>query len=201
VNDTAPDNSDLEALVNSKIKDAIRAAIDKIGEKELSEITGIAQSRIELVLGSDEEYLPVKVVSVICQINRSHGDPTLEHSSVSACIKGTTVRLPSARRSKLEQNVRPRETLKPSPDRSPMGPLLDQKSLRLANFGANTATILLMFYFLGGIVLAPLLNLPVCVGVSLSPPALSPCAGSVLGLIVGAFAGLAYTYYYFTREA
>ncbi len=151
MNDTAPDNSDLEALVNSKIKDAIRAAVDKIGEKELSRITGIAQSRIDLVLGSDEEYLPVKAVSVICQINKSHGDPNPEHSSVSACIKGTTVRLLSARRTKLEQDVRRRETLRPSPDRK--------------------------------------------------PPTLSPCVGSVLGLIIGAFASLAYTYYYFTREA
>ncbi len=200
MNRARPNDSDLEALVNSKIKAAIRAAVDKIGERELSKITGVAQSRIDMVLNSDKEYLPVKVISVVCKINKSHGDPNLEHSSVSECIKGTTVRLPFTSRSKLEKEERPTETLRMSPRRGATAPMLDQKSLRLANFGAYTATILLMFYFLGGIILAPLFNLPVCVGLSLSPPSLSPCAGSILGLIIGAFASLAYTYYYFTRE-
>jgi len=198
VNDTPPDDSDLEALVNSKIKDAMRAAVDKIGEKELSKITGISQSRIDLILLSDEEYLPVKVVSVICQINRSHGDPNVDHSSVSACLKGTTVRLPPIRRE--ESKSERRQVSRPSEPRAQVGPMFDPKSGRLANFGVNTITLLILSYFLGGLPLVQKKNWPSCVGFSFSPIMASPCLGSVTGLIIGAFGSLAYTYYYFTHK-
>jgi hypothetical protein len=78
--------------------------------------------------------------------------------------------------------------------------MYDQKSVKLLNFGVNTISLLILCYFLGGIVLAPLFNLQECVGVSFSPPAASPCLGSILGLVVGAFGSLGYTYYYFTRK-
>jgi hypothetical protein len=173
--------------------------VDKIGERELSKVTGIAQSRLDFVLKSDGEYLPVKVVSVVCQINKSHGDPDLEHSSVSECLKGTTVRLPPLRRSEKEQDAT-KETSKVYEARAPVGPMYDQKSVRLLNFGANTFTLLILSYFLGGLALAPLLDWPSCVGFSFSPLMASPCLGSVLGLIIGAFGSLAYTYYYFTHK-
>ena len=197
---TELNDSDLEALVNSKIKSAIRAAVDKIGEKELSKVTGIAQSRLNLVLQSDDEYLPVKVVSVVCQLNRSHGDPNMEHSSVSECLKGTTVRLPPLKRPDPEKDEKQNRVLQLSKTRAPIGPMYDQKSVRLINFGANTFTLMILSYFLGGVALAPLLNWPSCVGFSLSPVKASPCLGSALGLIIGAFGSLAYTYYYFTRK-
>ncbi len=78
--------------------------------------------------------------------------------------------------------------------------MYDQKSLKLLNFGANTLTLLVLSYFLGGIVLGPIANNQSCVGVSFSPAMASPCLGSVLGLVIGAFGSLAYTYYYFTRK-
>ena len=198
VNDTPPDDSDLEALVNSKIKDAIRAAVDKIGEKELSKITGISQSRIDLILQSEEEYLPVKVVSVICQINRSHGDPNLDHSSVSACLKGTTVRLPPIKRE--EPKSERKQASSPNEPRAQVSPMFDPKSGRLANFGVNTITLLILSYFLGGVALAPVLGWNSCPGFSFSPFRAEWCLGSVLGLIIGAFGSLAYTYYYFTHN-
>jgi len=199
VSDAELNDSDFEALVSSKIKDAIRAAVDKIGEKELSKVTGIAQSRIDLVLGADDEYLPVKVVSVVCQINRSHGDPDLNHSSVSECLKGTTVRLPPQKRTHTARSEE-RRVATSSETRAQVGPMYDQKSVRLLNFGANTITLMVLSYFLGGIALAPLLNWPSCVGFSSSPLMPSPCLGSILGLIMGAFGSLAYTYYYFTHR-
>ena len=197
---TELNDSDLEALVNSKIKSAIRAAVDKIGEKELSKVTGIAQSRLDLVLQSDDEYLPVKVVSVICHLNRSHGDPNLQHSSISECLKGTTVRLPTLKGPYSEKDEKQKRVLQLPKTREPVGPMYDQKSVKILNFGVSTLTILVLCYFLGGLVLAPLLSLQSCVGVSFSPAMASPCLGSVLGLVIGAFGSLGYTYYYFTKK-
>ena len=197
---TELNDSDLEALVNSKIKSAIRAAVDKIGEKELSKVTGIAQSRLDLVLQSDDEYLPVKVVSVVCQLNRSHGDPNLEHSSVSECLKGTTVRLPPLKGPDQEKDEKKKRVLQFPKTRAPVGPMFDQKSGRLSYFGANTITLMILSYFLGGVALAPILNWESCVGFTFSPLMASPCLGSVLVLIIGAFGSLAYTYYYFTHK-
>ncbi len=88
----------------------------------------------------------------------------------------------------------------PVETRATLGPFFDQKSVKLANFGVNTITLLIVSYFLGGIALAPLVNLTPCVGVDFSPARVSPCLGSILGLILGAFGSLAYTYYYFTRR-
>jgi len=200
VSGSGPEDSDLEALVSPKIKEAIRAAVDKIGEKELAKITGVSQSQIDLALLTDQEYLPVKIVSVICQINRSHGDPNLEHSSVSACLKGTTVRLPPARKERPRLEERKRTASNPFEQRAPVGPLFDQKSSRLANFGVNTIMLLVLSYFLGGVALAPALGWSSCPGVAFSPFRAEWCLGSVLGLILGAFGSLAYTYYYFTHN-
>ncbi len=143
--------------------------------------------------------MPVKVVSVVCQINKSHGDHDLAHSSVSECLKGTTVRLPPLKRPETEKEER-KTVSKLYETRAPIGPMYDQKSVRLINFGANTFTLMILSYFLGGVALAPLLNWPSCVGFSFSPLMASPCLGSVLGLIIGAFGSLAYTYYYFTHK-
>ncbi len=158
-------------------------------------------TRVDLVLGSEEEYVPVKVVAVACQINRSHGDPDLNHSSVSECLKGTTVRLPPPDQDKAEPvNKQKPEPFRPLESRSQVGPMYDQKSLKLLNFGANTLTLLVLSYFLGGLVLGPLVNMQSCLGVSFSPAMASPCLGSILGLVIGAFGSLGYTYYYFTRK-
>ncbi len=78
--------------------------------------------------------------------------------------------------------------------------LMDQKSVKLINFGGNTIAFLLLGYFLGGIALSPLFGLPSCIGVSFSPPAASPCLGSIVGLVIGAFAGLGYTAYFFIKK-
>ena len=169
--------------------------------KQFSTIIGLAQEKVELVLRSDDEYVPVKVVSVACQINKSHGDPDVNHSSITECLKGTTVRLPKPHQNKPEpENAERRVPPNPLETRSTVGPMYDQKSLKLLNFGVNTITLLVIGYFLGGIVLGPLVSLQGCVGVSFSPAMATPCAGSVLGLVLAAFGNLAYTYYYFTRK-
>ena len=76
----------------------------------------------------------------------------------------------------------------------------DQKSVKILNFSANTASFLILGYFLGGIVLAPLFGLQQCVGIVSSSPWLAPCLGSGLGLVVGSIVGLVYTYYYFVKK-
>jgi hypothetical protein len=124
----------------------------------------------------------------------------LEHSSVSECLKGTTVRLPPPEQPKIEREERQKRAAELYEARQPVGPMYDQKSVRLINFGANTLTLMILSYFLGGVALAPLLNWPSCVGFSFSPVMASPCLGSVVGLIIGAFGSLAYTYYYFTHK-
>ncbi len=160
----------------------------------------MAQGRVDRVLGPEDEYVPVRVVSVACQINKSHGDPDLNHSSISECLKGTTVRLPPPNQVKTEPDSQKPAPVRPFGARSPVGPMYDQKSMKLLNFGVNTLTLLVLSYFLGGLILAPLLNMQSCVGVSFSPAMASPCLGSVLGLALGAFGSLGYTYYYFTRK-
>ena len=166
--------------------------------KQFSTIIGLTHDKVELVLTSDDEYVPVKVVSVACQINKSHGDPDVNHSSITECLKGTTVRLPKPHQE--PENAERRVPPNPLETRTTVGPMYDQKSLKLLNFGVNTITLLVLGYFLGGIVVGPLLSLQGCVGVSFSPAMATPCAGSVLGLVLAAFGSLAYTYYYFTRK-
>ena len=161
----------------------------------------MTQDRLDTILESEDEYVPVKVLSVACQINKSHGDPDLNNSSVSECLKGTTVRLPQPKQNKPRPDEeRKQASTRPFGSRSTVGPMYDQRSVKLLNFGVNTITILILSYFLGGLAIAPLVNLPTCVGVEFSPARATPCLGSVIGLILGAFGTLGYTYYYFTRK-
>lgn len=75
-----------------------------------------------------------------------------------------------------------------------------KKTLGLLGFSANTIMFLVLGYFLGGFALSPLFGQKSCTGVSASPPSLNPCAGSIVGIILGAIGGLGYTYYYFVKK-
>ncbi len=192
---------DLEALVTPRIKEAVRAAIEKVGEKDFQSLAGLSPEQIRRTLESDSEYLRVKQVSLACKINKTHGDPNPNHSSITECLKGSVMKLPQSqtRHASHEKTQTPVQVETLSPRRAP-GPLYDQKTVKILNFSANTISLLILGYFLGGIALAPLFRLQPCVGVTFSPVTLSPCLGSVLGLFLGSMVGLAYTYYYFVRK-
>ena len=197
-------NPDLEAKVTAKIAEAFQAAVEKVGRSEFMAMAEIDGPRLQTSLEDGNEYVAVGLVTLACQINKSHGDPNPNHSSVTECLKGSTIRIPST-----DQPASPKIVAK-SISRSQFrnlkggaassGPLYDKKTFRLLGFSANTVAFLILGYFLGGIALSPLLGQPLCIGVSISPAALVPCEGSIIGLVVSAIGGIGYTYYYFVKK-
>jgi len=144
------------------------------------------------------DFVPMAFVSLACQINKSHGDPDIDRTSVSECIKGATIRLPPSSpiqpRPSAQVSRSRRETFRTSREgRERPSPFMDQKSGRLLGFGVNLITFLILGYFLGGFALNPILGLPSCDG-------LTPCLGSVIGLFISGMGSLAYTYYYFLKK-
>ncbi len=199
--DNGMSDQDLEALASPKIKETVRAAIEKVGREDFLSLSGLTVEQLSRVLGSDTEYLRVILVTLACQINKTHGDPDPNHSSVSECLKGTVVRLPQKEtKNPTDQKVRTPPKVDRLSTRSRVGPMFDLKSVKILNFSGSVLTFLVLGYFFGGIVLAPLLGLQPCVGVTLSPLGLSWCVGSVLGFAIASMAGLAYTYYYFVKK-
>ena len=193
---------DLEALVSPKIRTAIQAAVEKIGNKEFLEITGIDQEQLDSIHAGREIYVNVGVVTLACQINKSHGDVDPSHSSVTECLKGTTIRIPKTAVEQKSFDPGKSRRIRPFPPRSSTrpNPFYERRSFRLLGFSANTLTFLLLGYLLGGIALSPLAGQPSCTGVTISPPGLSPCIGSIIGIVAGAIGGLGYTYYYFVKK-
>ncbi|HZY95218.1 MAG TPA: hypothetical protein VFE98_10255 [Candidatus Bathyarchaeia archaeon] len=192
---------DLEALVSPKIKAAIEAAIEKVGVKDFLEIAQISNEEFQTILKDNDTYVNVGLVTITCQINKSHGDSDPTHSTVTECLKGTTIRMPRATVPEVVSPSSPRTRIvRSSRTSSGTGPYVDRRSYRLLGFSANTFAFLVLGYFLGGIVLSPIIGQPSCTGLSISPPGLSPCVGSVIGIVVSAIGGLAYTYYYFVRK-
>ena len=193
--------SELEVQVTLKVRDAIRAAFEKIGSKSFSEISGLDEANLGGLSEADDVFVKVTVVSVACQINKTHGDPDPSHSSISECLKGAIYRIQGHAASPASEPAAPRHANMESVVPRPVSPVLfDQKSVKLLNFSANTAGFLVLGYFLGGVFLGPVFGLSQCVGLASTAPWIAPCLGSGLGLVVGSFAGLAYTYYYFTRK-
>ncbi len=195
---------DLEAKVTPKIAETFQAALEKVGRSEFLAMAEMDDQRLQTILEDGDEYVSVGLVTLACQINKSHNDPNPNHSSVTECLKGSTIRIPST-----GQPASPRIVAK-SISRSQFrnlkggttspGPLYEKKTFRLLGFSANTIAFLILGYFLGGIALSPLLGQPLCTGVSISPAALVPCEGSIIGLVVSAIGGIGYTYYYFVKK-
>ncbi len=204
LSETRVGDKEFEALVTPRIREAVRAAVEAVGENDFRNISGLSVEQLRRVLDSSEEYVSVAIVTLACKINKAHGDTDPEHSSISECLKGSIVRLPQKEAkppgkdkpySKHVQAQGP-----PQAARRPLGPMYDQKTVKLLNFSASLITFLVLGYFLGGILLAPAFSLQACLGVTFSPPGASPCVGSVLGLALGAIGSLGYTYYYFVNK-
>jgi len=195
---------DLEALVTSRIAEAVQAAVDKVGRNEFETIAGINDQDLAAILSVEAVYIGVAIVTIACQINKSHNDPDPTHSSVTECLKGTTIRVPPVggrvRSPAVQQSIDRRKFQRLGSGTSPTGPLYEKKTLRLLSFSANTAAFLILGYFLGGIAISPFIGEPSCIGVSATPPGLVPCGGSIVGLVVSAIGGIGYTYYYFVKK-
>ena len=196
---------DLEAQATPRIKDALNAAIQRTGKEEFAKLSGIDARFLDTVLERGGEYVSVAIITLACQVNRSHSDPELAHSSVSECLKGAIWRLPQQRND--AKTTEPDESSTKRSRRARFykvqkraGRIYDPTALRIAGFSVNLFTFLLLGYFLGGIVLGPLFGFGSCVGVVTVSPWISPCAGSGIGLVFGSVVGLAYTYYYFVKK-
>jgi hypothetical protein len=160
--------------------------------------------RLQTILEGSDEYVSVGLVTLVCRINKAHNDPNPNHSSVTECLKGSTIRIPSTGQAAsprtLARSISRSEFRRLKTEAKSPGPLYEKKTVRLLGFSANTIAFLVLGYFLGGIALSPLLGQPSCTGVSISPPALIPCGGSIIGLVVSAIGGIGYTYYYFVKK-
>jgi len=196
---------DLEAQATPRIKSALNAAIEQTGKEEFARLSGTRTSDLDRILEGEGGFVAVAIVTLACQINRSHNDPDPAHSSISECMRGAILRLPQ--RADGTDMVAPNESSTPRTRRARFskvqrgaGRIYDPSVLRITGFSVNLFTFLVLGYFLGGIVLGPLFGLGSCVGVMAISPWIAPCAGSGIGLVVGSVVGLAYTYYYFVKR-
>ena len=197
--------SDLEAQATPRIKDALNAAIQRTGKEEFAKLSGIDARVLDRVLEREGEYVSVAIITLACQVNRSHNDPEPAHSSISECLKGAIWRLPKQRDDAKttepdESSTRRSRRARFFKVQKRAGRIYDPTALRITGFSVNLFTFLLLGYFLGGIVLGPLFGFSSCVGVVTASPWIAPCAGSGIGLVFGSVVGLAYTYYYFVKK-
>ena len=196
---------DLEAQATPRIKDALNAAIQRTGKEEFAKLSGIEASVLDRILQGEGEYVSVAIITLACQVNRSHNDSELAHSSISECLKGSILRLPQPRNDATttkpdESSTRRSRRVRFFKDQKRAGRIYDPTALRITGFSVNLFTFLVLGYFLGGIVLGPLFGFSSCVGVVSASPWIAPCAGSGIGLVLGSVIGLAYTYYYFVKK-
>ncbi len=198
-------NPDLEAQANPRIKDAIDVAIQRTGKEEFAKISGIETSVLDRILQSDGQFVSVAIITLACQVNRSHNDPDPTRSSISECLKGAILRLPeqgnNAETAALAESSTPRSRRAQFfKVQKCAGRIYDPTALRVIEFMGSLFAFLVLGYFLGGIALGPLFGFGSCVGIIAAPPWIAPCAGSGIGLVFGSVTGLAYTYYYFVKK-
>ncbi len=196
---------DLEAQATPRIKGALNAAIQRTGKEEFAKLSGIEASVLDRILQGEGEYVSVAIITLACQVNRSHNDSELAHSSISECLKGSILRLPQPKNDATttkpdESSTRRSRRVRFFKDQKRAGRIYDPTALRITGFSVNLFTFLVLGYFLGGIVLGPLFGFSSCVGVVSASPWIAPCAGSGIGLVLGSVIGLAYTYYYFVKK-
>jgi len=196
---------DLEAQATPRIKDALNAAIQRTGKEEFAKMSGLETSVLDRILQSEREYVPVSIITLACQVNRSHNDPDPARSSISESLKGAILKLPQQGNNEETKELAESSTQKSRRAQffkvqKRAGRIYDPTALRIMEFMGSLFTFLVLGYFLGGIALGPLFGFGSCVGVVASAPWIAPCAGSGIGLVFGSVTGLAYTYYYFVKK-
>jgi len=77
-------------MVTPKIAEAFQAAVDKVGRMEFLALAlaEIDDQLLQTILEGGDEYVAVGLVTLACQVNKSHNDPNPNHSSVTECLKG-----------------------------------------------------------------------------------------------------------------
>ena len=198
-------NPDLEAQATPRIKDALNAAIQRVGKEEFAKIAGTETSVVDRILQSEGEFVSVAIITLACQINRSHNDPDRARSSISECLRGAIWRLPQQRNDAEtttadESSTRRSRRAQFFKSQKSAGRIYDPAALRVMEFMGSLFTFLVAGYFLGGEVLGPLFGFGSCAGVVATSPWIAPCAGSGIGLVLGSVIGLGYTYYYFVKK-
>ena len=155
---------DLEALVTPKISEAILAAVRQVGEKEFLAIAEVDSQTFREIVEGQGQYVTVALVTLACQINRSHGDPNLAHSSVTECLKGSTIRMePPPQTAKRVDSSAARRSLRRLPgSNSSYESFYGKRSVRVLSFTANIVAFIILGYFLGGIGLSPLIGQASC---------------------------------------
>jgi len=197
-------NPDLEVQLTQKINDTLDPAIQRTGKGVFAKLAGIDESIVDGILQREQEYISVSIVTLACQLNKSYGDTEPSHTSISECLKGAILRIPQQTpvektappESSLERRRRARIFRTPKRGKG----LYDPTALRILGFSVNLITFVILGYFLGGIVLGPLLGYGSCVGVVSVSPWITPCAGSGIGLVLGVILSVGYTYYYFVKK-
>ena len=178
--------------------------MEKVGWEQFLAMAEMDSAHLQTILEVGDKFVSVGLVTLACQINKSHNDPNPNHSSVTECLKGSTIRIPSTgqqvSQGRVARPISRSQFRNLKGGTASPGPLYERKTFRLLGFSANTIAFLILGYFLGGIALSPLLGQPLCTGISISPAALVPCEGSIIGLVVSAIGGIGYTYYYFVKK-
>ena len=192
-------DSEIEVQITPRIREALESAAGKIGTKTFASTAGLETGQLDKIL--EREYLPVTIVLLACQINKSHGDTDPSHSSLSECVKGAIYRLPqSGTQQPADTSPRPRVYPEELRRRRSTGVFIDQKSARILGLSGSLASLFILFYFLGGLLIGPAFGMQQCVGIISVSPYLVPCEGSGIGLVIASITGLAYTTYFFLKK-
>src|SRR5207245_3875986 len=107
------------------------------------------------ILEGGDEYVAVRLVTLACQVNKSHNDPNPNHSSVTECLKGSTIRIastgqPAPARMIAKSISRSQFRRLRDAGRSP-GPLYEKRRFRLVGCSGNSVACRILGYFLRGI--------------------------------------------------
>src|SRR5207244_13296665 len=84
-----------EAKSTHKSEEAMQAAVDKLRRAESLAMAEMGDQLLQTILTGDDEYVTVGLVTLACGINKSHNDPNPNHSSITECLKASTIRIPS----------------------------------------------------------------------------------------------------------
>jgi hypothetical protein len=197
-------NPDLEAQQTQRIKDTLDYAVQRTGKSDFAKLAGIGEAAVDGILHREQEYIPLSIITLACQLNKSYGDTEPSRTSISECLKGAILRLPQHTR---VETAAPQESVVERRQRARLfGPkkqtkgIYDPTALRIMGFSVSLFTFVVLGYFLGGIVLGPIFGYASCIGVMPTSPWITPCPGSGIGLVLAFILDLGYTYYYFVKK-